>query len=151
MSDPTTDSEGPVLADDQTVYRTATRKSWVRRNGAPTLELYLSSEFQPAAEAFLRRASDHDGLSVHYNLDSPDEIPLQTKWAIFSLLTGRIHQIPGVENRFLRIVPDDLQHALIRGLPEYSPDPTELALNIATSLVAITDPQPYWVHPKLLA
>jgi len=104
------------------VYRTLTRSRDLR-DGLPT------------SEAFLRRARDTEGLSVDYDVAVPDGCGrgLSKKRAVVSLHVGRIR------DSGLDVIPDEIDHANIIGLPPFPGEDYELierAEQMAAKLVA---------------
>lgn len=112
------------LANPARVYRTVTRASDFQEN-------------RPLSGAFLRRATDTEGLSVDYDVSVPVGCGahLSKKKAILGLMVGEIRATEFT----LDVIRDSPTHANITGVPFYDDiERRERAEQIAARLVEIS-------------
>ena len=99
------------------VYRAMARKSWIDSTG------------RVLSAAFMRRPppKDEDGLSVDVKSASSCYKSLRDCYGVVSLHTGRLRDLQ------LDVVPDELTHANVTGLPRQEEDRTS-AEHLASEL-----------------
>lgn len=107
--------------------------------------LRTRKESEELREAFFLRAGESDGLSVNYNCTADRcRKKLKKSYGAVTLFAGGVRQVG-----MLDVVPDDLEHACITGVPHKDQDAGRAEWIASQLLSLVTDTKiEFWKRPE---